>query len=87
VKDQGLAGTCWAFGALASLESRVSLVDNQVYDFSEQNLITGVDPALAYIAYDRRYSGGNALVSADTLSKNGVRLESTQPYNPATAEY
>lgn len=84
VKDQGNAGTCWIFGTLASLESRVSIVDNQIYDFSEQNLVTGVDPAWTYLVEDRRNGGGTAMTSTDTLIKKGTRLESTQPYNPST---
>ena len=84
VKNQGNAGTCWAFATLGSLESRIKIIDDQTFDLSEQNLITGVDPAFVSFHSDRRNAGGNFLMSTDMLSKNGTRLESSQPYNPDT---
>lgn len=36
VKDQGLAGNCWAFATYASLES--SLMPGEIRDFSENNM-------------------------------------------------
>jgi C1A family cysteine protease/dipeptidyl aminopeptidase/acylaminoacyl peptidase len=84
VKDQGDAGTCWIFGTLASLESRVAIIDNQIYDFSEQNLITTVDPAWVYLIGNRVDGGGNSFKATDTLTKKGTRPESDQPYKTAT---
>ncbi|MBN1191861.1 MAG: hypothetical protein JXA46_19070 [Dehalococcoidales bacterium] len=88
VKDQGQAGTCWAFGTLASLESRTGIVEEQLYselyDFSEQNLVLAVDPSYVYQAADRANSGGDSFISTDTLIKWGTVLESTQPYDITT---
>lgn len=88
VKNQGPAGTCWIFGTLASLESRIGIVEDQsytdLYDFSEQNLVLAVDPSYVYQAADRANSGGDHFISTDTLTKWGTVLETTQPYNVTT---
>ncbi|KUK94827.1 MAG: Peptidase C1A, papain, putative [Methanothrix harundinacea] len=43
IKDQGQCGSCWAFGALGAIESRVKLASDNpglVPDFSEQYLLS-----------------------------------------------
>lgn len=64
VRDQGACGSCWAFAAVAAVES--SLLPSQKRDFSEQHLITkhgfkggpciggNINQAVAYLA---RWSG------------------------------
>lgn len=88
IKDQGQAGTCWAFGTLASLESRIGVFEDRfytdLYDFSEQNLVLAVDPSYVYQAANRANSGGDSFISTDALTKWGTVLESTQPYNITT---
>ncbi|MFA5367133.1 MAG: C1 family peptidase [Dehalococcoidia bacterium] len=84
VKDQGQCGTCWAFGTISAVESRVLIVEDTAYDFSEQNLVTCTDPSLVYLHADRCNAGGNTHIAADTLIKKGTRLESCQPYNTNT---
>ena len=54
VRDQGAWGTCWAFAAMASLES--CLLPNEPRDLSEDNLIVNA----GYDA-DVRTGGGNQL--------------------------
>jgi C1A family cysteine protease len=81
VKDQGNCGTCWAFGTLAAVESKVLIVDNSSYDFSEQSVVCCTDPSFVSLASDRCNGGGNSLMAADTLIKQGAKLESCQPYN------
>jgi C1A family cysteine protease len=88
IKDQGQAGTCWVFGTLASLESRIGVFEQQahaeLYDFAEQNLVLAVDPSYVYQAADRANSGGDSFISTDTLTKWGTVQESTQPYDITT---
>ncbi|MEW6141578.1 MAG: C1 family peptidase [Chloroflexota bacterium] len=84
VKDQNPCGTCWTFAALASLESRIAIIDGTTYDFSEQNLACCTDPAYYFLVGNRCNGGGNILMSTETLVKKGARLESCQPYNTST---
>jgi C1A family cysteine protease/uncharacterized membrane protein YphA (DoxX/SURF4 family) len=84
VKDQGVCGTCWIFGNIASVESRALIIDGQSYDLSEQNLTVCTDPSYTYLSADRCGAGGELLMAPDTLTKKGARLESAQPYNPVT---
>jgi C1A family cysteine protease len=87
VKDQGNAGTCWAFGTESSLESRIMIVDNEEYDLSELNLITGIDPSWVYYNSNRSKAGANSIIATDTLAKMGTRSESAQPYGDPSNAY
>jgi len=40
VKNQNPYGTCWAFAAIASVESRWKVLEDSEYDLSEKNLVT-----------------------------------------------
>lgn len=81
VKDQGQAGTCWVFGTLAAVESKVLIGESVAYDFSEQNLVCCTDPSWVYLHNDRRNAGGWSWLATDTLTKKGSRLESCDPYD------
>ncbi|WP_405296195.1 C1 family peptidase [Methanobrevibacter sp.] len=59
VKDQQDGGNCWAFAALASLESCILKAGGEVFDFSEENMKNLV---AKFSYYGRSYmpnSGGN----------------------------
>jgi C1A family cysteine protease len=53
VKNQGSCGTCWIFGTLAALESKVLIGENTTFDFSEQNVDCCSDSSWTYLSADR----------------------------------
>ena len=89
VKDQNPCGTCWVFGTLAAVESKVLIGENTAFNFSEQNVACCTDPSWVYLANPPDYrcdGGGWSWLAADTLSKKGTRLETCDPYNTTTID-
>ena len=90
VKNQGGCHTCWAFGTLAAVESRVLIKEDVTYRsghteyvYSEQNLVCCTDPSWVYLDGNRCHGGGWSWLAADTLIKQGARSGACQPYNTA----
>ncbi|XP_049849541.1 crustapain-like [Schistocerca gregaria] len=74
IKDQGLCGSCWAFGSISALESAWAIKTGNLYSLSEQQVIDcvwtssfGCDGGLPTDAYD-------------WILNHGISFESSQPY-------
>jgi C1A family cysteine protease len=76
VKSQGSCGSCYAFAAIAAMESRLLIADGTAYDLSENNV-----KECEY--YHSSCNGGNAWLVTDYLAKMGTVLEACDPYVPA----
>jgi C1A family cysteine protease len=75
VKDQNPYGTCWAFAAMASLESRWKILDNTDYNLSEKNLVTCSGYLLGV------NDGGNQQMSGAYITRlDGPIAETDDPY-------
>jgi len=74
VKNQNPYGTCWAFGALGDLESKVLLHESAAYDYSEVNIVACVpqNPTCN--------TGGNAWMTTNYLALLGSVYEACNPY-------
>ena len=78
IRDQSRYGTCWAFAALASLES--SLLPGAANDFSENNMAQRSGFSLGY------GGGGNGYMAAAYLLRwAGPVTESADPYAPSAS--
>ena len=74
VKNQNPCASCWAFAAVADLESKILISESTTYDISEQNILScnsyGLDCN----------TGGNYLISTSFFIHVGASLESCAPY-------
>ena len=75
VKNQGACGSCYAFAAIGCLESRVLVVEDSTFDFSENNV-------KECEWYGSSCNGGNDWIVAHFLTTAGTVLEVCDPYVP-----
>ncbi len=74
VRDQGQCGSCWAFGALAAMESRIKIAaddPDEELDLSEQYLVSCSPGGCSGYTLDG---------TANFLVSNGTIVESCMPY-------
>jgi len=74
VKNQGACGACYAFSAAGNFESLLLADGSDTIDFSENNI-----KDCEY--YGSGCDGGNASRVANHVSRNGIVIESCDPYN------
>ena len=74
VKNQGSAGHCWTFAAMAAIESRNLKFGLGAYDLSEHNLATCHD-------FEWEEGGNNDMAAAYFTRLSGPILETEDPYN------
>lgn len=98
VRDQNPYGTCWAFGALASLESTFKKAGQGTFDFSEWHLayFRSVDespPLPAFTQGEAEFGvdpifdqGGNPWMAAALMARGtGPVAEADRPYQNVTS--
>ncbi len=97
IRDQAPYGTCWAFGALASLESTFRKAGKGTFDFSEWHLayFAYVDESASLPAFTQRAAeygddpifdqGGNVSQATALLARwTGAVDEAARPYQNVT---
>uniref|UniRef100_A0A914R5P9 Uncharacterized protein n=1 Tax=Panagrolaimus davidi TaxID=227884 RepID=A0A914R5P9_9BILA len=72
VKDQRRCGSCWAFTAVAAIESQYLLQYNETLDLSEQDLVD---------CYKKSCGGGDVTYAMKYITANGITNEACRPYN------
>jgi cathepsin L len=81
VKDQGQCGSCWAFSAVASLESANAIFNGTLLSLSEQNLVS-----CSFLQGNLGCNGGMYARAWNYTATHPLQLESTYPYTSGTTQ-
>jgi C1A family cysteine protease len=76
VKNQGQCGSCWAFAAVAGMESNYLAYSGSTLDLSEQEMVDCVTQSSGC-------GGGWSDAALDYIASNGAAVETTYPYKAA----
>ncbi|KAK8815459.1 hypothetical protein WA158_003671 [Blastocystis sp. Blastoise] len=79
IKDQSTCGACWAFSALASIETAVFLSVNTLFSLSEQQLID-------CDTKNHGCSGGNMILAYRYVLEHGICSDEQYPYESKDGE-
>lgn len=81
MKEQGWRGTCWAFSAIAAIESRERVQNDAVVDLSEQFFVNQVKQQWIPNVF---VDGGSPSAALNAAAERNVTLpfETYWPYNP-----
>lgn len=87
VKDQGECGCCWAFSALANIESQYAIKNNKILDLSEEQLLDcdsgndGCDGGIMDQAFKYIRNAGGVMSESDyryTQNKDQCRFKKSK---------
>lgn len=87
IKDQGTCGACWAFSAVASLESSYALKNKKKVDLSEQKVLNCIPNGGCGDPFTGG-GGGNPLLAFISWVEKGdkVTSEKEEPYQAAISQ-
>ena len=80
VENQGACGSCYAFAAIANIESKLLIDQAGTYDFSENNAKECNYHETAPIGDGTSCDGGNYPLLASFFSQDGTVLDEYDPY-------
>ena len=75
VKNQGLCGSCWAFGTVGALEGLHALQTGQLLELSEQQVLD-----CCKISGNQGCDGGSPLPAFRCLETDGIQSANDYPY-------
>jgi KDEL-tailed cysteine endopeptidase len=75
VKDQGQCGSCWAFSAVSSTESRYKIAKGTLYSLSEQQVVDCCN-----YGGSEGCNGGDEDLALDYIGDKGIMTEKDYPY-------